>query len=151
MKVTDHWKRHLTSPLNLYLFSDGQEVAVVYLRALYTPDDLKSENVSLKGTSIYQAEFSESIDVFFIFYMYLFQDETSIRTETKENSPCSFYLRSAAHKAVLYFRVLWKMLKDTSNCTCLAEYQNLLKLTQIFLNFLYDTRGIFPKIYEFIM
>ena len=33
--------------LNVYLFSNGREVAVVYLRALYTPDDLKSENVSL--------------------------------------------------------------------------------------------------------
>ena len=38
----------MTSPLDLYLFSDGREVAVVYLRAFYTPDDFKSENVSLQ-------------------------------------------------------------------------------------------------------
>ena len=35
-------------------------------------------------------------------------------------------------------------IKGTSNC--LAEFQNLLKLTQIFQNFLYDIRNISPEI-----
>ena len=35
-------------------------------------------------------------------------------------------------------------IKGSSNC--LAEFQNLLKLTQIFLNFLYDIRNISPEI-----
>ena len=39
---------------------------------------------------------------------------------------------------------LVEVFKDTSNY--LDEIQNLLKLTQIFLNFLYDIRGIFPEI-----
>ena len=44
----------------------------------------------------------------------------------------------------MLFKLMPISLKGTSNC--LPEFQNLLKLTQIFLNFLYDIRNILPEI-----